>query len=462
MVADLDMNALYEDVEWVLCDLAARTPKVALNRAYYDGQQALAFATRYWRNTFGELFRDLSDNLCAPVVDAVVERMVLDGFDGTAANDVETLWNAARMHRISPELHLEAGIAGDAFAIVWPNRLSVPTVWPQAADTCAVDYDPDELGLIRKAGKLWRSTPTTWRLTMYYPDRLVKLVATVGKDNTTMPKASKFALILDGQYGDEVADNDNPWKIVPVAHYAMRAKLGGYGRSELENVRIVQDMLNKSVMDLLVGMEFAGLPQRYGIGVEKPRDPNTGEEIEGNVRAGVDRLWTVKNPAATLGQFDAADLNAIVAVVESFRMEMARVSGTPAQYFQLGGDWPSGTALGRLESRLVHKVEDRDRTCGDGHLQVGQLLLAQAGKTVPAPGDLTPRWSDAAMPDPETELAVSEAKLRVGVSQRQVLKELKYPDDLIDEMLSENAQQGMAAADALAAAEAARAAAFGQ
>lgn len=436
-----------DDLEWLLADLAMRRDTVRENRAYYDGRQQLRFATSYWRNTFGRVFKEATDNLCAPVVDAVAERLKVDGWDGPGAEQFDTLWKQARMPRLQHEDHLEALTTGDAFNIVWPSSTGKPTVWPQAADACAVQYDTEELGMLRVGGKLWRKSGTEWRATMYYRDVLHRFYCPTSRNSHEIPAAGKFMPVA----GDDDPVVPNPWDRVPFAHYASKAKLGGYGRSELHDVRPIQDMLNKSVMDLLVGMEFASLPQRYGIGVEKPRDPVTGAEIEGDVQAGINRLWTVKNPAATLGQFDAADLSQIVEVVEQFRLEMARVSGTPPQYFFAGNnDWPAGVTLARLESRLVHKAGNRQDTFGDGHTQTKELLQLQNGQAVAI--ELVPRWVDASMPDPLTALEVAAGKKAVGVSDRQNLRELGYPEELIDEMLAENAVAMQPLDDALAAA----------
>jgi hypothetical protein len=58
----------------------------------------------------------------------------------------------------------------------------------------------------------------------------------------------------------------NPYGVVPVFHFANNADLGMTGRSELEAAMPVQDGLNKSVLDMLVAMEFSAYRQRWAAG----------------------------------------------------------------------------------------------------------------------------------------------------------------------------------------------------
>src|SRR5881394_3744032 len=60
--------------------LDARTTRVQKYEDYYNGKQRLAFATSKFRQTFGSLFGAFADNFCALIVDAVEERLDIEGF----------------------------------------------------------------------------------------------------------------------------------------------------------------------------------------------------------------------------------------------------------------------------------------------------------------------------------------------------------------------------------------------
>ena len=67
-------------------ELRARAPEIELWERYYEGVHRLAFATSRFRQTFGNLFHEFSDNWMELIVDASVERLNIQGFrfgDGT-------------------------------------------------------------------------------------------------------------------------------------------------------------------------------------------------------------------------------------------------------------------------------------------------------------------------------------------------------------------------------------------
>src|SRR6185312_4357732 len=94
--------------------LDERLPAIERYAAYYQGQHRIAFATSKWRETFGSLFAELSDNWCQLVVDASVERLKVIGFrfgsvdDEVADDDAWGLWQANYLDADSTLAHTEA------------------------------------------------------------------------------------------------------------------------------------------------------------------------------------------------------------------------------------------------------------------------------------------------------------------------------------------------------------------
>lgn len=444
-----------EHLEWAIADLKARRDGYARARAYYHGDHDLTFATEKFRNAFGTLFRTFADNLSAPVVDALADRLQLRGFTGD--DRTEEFFRVNRLARRSGEVHLTAPMLGDAFVIVWPNRMAEPRVYPQAPENVAVLYDEeDDPGLIVRAAKVWKSAPpgekALWRAVLYYPDHLERLEAdaTKGANAEEIPKPGRWRPRVDDITPGPDGIVVNPWGRPPVFHFAHNAAIGQYGRSRLVDVIPIQNALNKSVADLLVAGEFLAFPQRHATGIEVARDPVTGEEpAEGPFRAGADRLWWTANKEASFGQFAAADLGQLVAVNESFRLEVARVSGTPLHYFNVSGDVPSGVALTVLEGRLTTTADDCVDSFGDVWQEVGTFGL---GMTGPEPAELMALWESTATRDEDAELARAEAKVRLGVSRRQALRELGYTEDQLEQMDEERQTEQAAMGAAMLAA----------
>lgn len=439
-----------DDLTYAIAATGFNAQRAALPTAYYDGQQRLMFATEQFRKVFGQLFEAFADNLCAPVVDAIADRLAIEGWSGRDGERAEQLWSENFGPRLAGETHLEALKAGNAAVIVWPGPGNRPVFWPQAAGTICVDYDPETPGRVSFAAKVWREAGRSpdagkWRATLYYPDRIERYVTRTRLAERPV-SAAPFGLFEGDDAGPVVPNN---WGVVPVFPFANNAGIGQPGRSELRDAIAIQDALNKSICDMLVAMEFAAIPQRWGIGITEQRDPTTGEKVEA-LKAGADRLWTVANSAASLGQFDAADMNGFLNVQTSFRAEMARVTGTPLHYFQLqSGNAPSGVALDKLDERNVKKVEDRQDSFGATWVAAQRLGLAMTGVT---DADISPRWSSAESRDESADLDNAQKKKDLGVPATVYLPELGYSPDEVAQWQSDRVVDVAAVGAALLAA----------
>jgi hypothetical protein len=208
----------------------------------------------------------------------------------------------------------------------------------------------------------------------------------------------------------------------------------------LKDVVPLQDGLNKSVVDMMIAMEFASFKQRWVIGLEVEYDEQTGEPVEQTAKNyGVDRLLSFADPDTKVGQFDATDLSQFLKVQDKFWASVARVSGTPLHYFLITqGDFPSGEAMKSAEARFVKKISDRQKAFGNVWQDVMLFCMQIDGPTPPEDLRLETLWKDAT-PRSDAEIADTAVKKKaVGVSRSQILKELGYDDDTIMRMLEES------------------------
>ena len=447
------------DLDTALAQLRARRDAYDRYRAYYQGAHDLAFATDKFKNAFGALFRAFSDNLCPVVVDTVADRLTVTGFqlDGqparpprvpqlegpvtpaprTPADAAWELWQANRMPRRAGEVHQEAGVTGDAYVIVWPDSAGAVRIWPQRADTVVVSYDPELPGARLWAAKVWAREDGYVRANLYYPDRLEKYISQK-KTNGVLPRDSR-GFVPYRAAGEPGAVLDNPYGAVPVFHFASNAPVGELGRSELADIVPLQDALNKSIMDMLVAMEFTAFPQRWITGLELETDEITGRPLTPFI-PGEDRVWVVGDKEIRFGEFPPAGLDNYLHVQDSLRAEIARVSGTPVHYLMLvSGHWPSGEALRIAEVRLTHKIQDRALAFGESWGDAMSFALQLQG----IQAAVTPEWAD---PQPRSELEhAQELELQqgMGVPEPVLWKDLGYTDAEIQQM-----QAQAAAADA--------------
>ncbi len=420
-------------IEEAVDRLRAQSERYRRAERYYEGKQDLAFATEKFRNTFGSLFREFALNLCPAICDAVRDKLRVTGFsvdtaDGRAGDpgrDMREIWNNNGMRRRSGEIHKESLKCGDAYAIVWPDERGRAAIYPNRAAGCTVVYDDERAGRIVRAAKCWQTADKRIRLNLFFPDRIEKYVSSDAWEQG-VPEAGKFVSFVSGLRTAVKYDTGtvpNPYGQVPVFHFANNADLGMPGRSELEPAMPIQDGLNKSVLDMLVAMEYSAFRQRWAAGIEVEYDEN-GQAVA-PFQAGVERIWMSQNSDTRFGDFNTADLEQFLAVKDSFRTDMALVTGTPLHYFtpNLQG-FRSGENLKRSESRFLAKIRDRQAAFGQTWAEVMQFALRVEGRGT---GErLITEWEDPAPMSQRELLENILLKKRIGLSSEQALIEAGY------------------------------------
>lgn len=452
-----------DDIAWAVAEVLERRAYYQLHRDYYEGAHRLAFATTRFRQTFGPLFEKLRDNLCPPVVDSLVDRVQITGW-ASAGNDATgqaatDLWDINRQGRAG-QVHLEAVRCGDGFELVWPGRDGTARFWPQDPRCVAVEYDDDDdPERIARAGKLWKRPDKRHRLNTYTRPAapssaattpgLIERWVTVAKTDDVLGLAdpAKWKPWEEDTDGPEVA---HEWG-VPMFHFPNGAAVGNYGRSELRDVVPLQDVLNKTVADMLVAGEFVALPQRIFIGVEKEVDPLTGEERR--IELGADRVVRIGNEKAQAVEWTQADLSKFVALSDSFRVEICRVSGTPLADMQLQGSVANLAAetLNRLDARQVKKCRDRIGEWTPVHQAAMALGLRMGNAEGIDPAKLEVQWAEPEQEPEEAKLKRAQMKLDLGYPLAQVLRELGKSDDEIQSILDERTAEQGQMADAMLA-----------
>lgn len=448
-----------EDIRWALDTLRKRTEVAARYRGYYDGDgQPSMMDEERRREVFGHLFHAFRLNLCTPVVDALADRLQISGFSeeragvGESAGDqageesantpgsapaessarsgdredpADVVWRRNRMHAQAGRVHQESIACGDSYVIVWPDGDGRATLYVQSAHDACVRYSKDLPGEIIMAAKRWTLPDGSRRLNLYYRDRLEKYMAP-GNESKDEPKADSYQMHADEA---EVWPLPNEWDRVPVFHFANNAPLGDFGASELREAVSVQDMVNKSVLDVLVGSEFQAFRQRYAIGLEVPIDPVTGAPKKDALRAGAERLLLFAGEDVKVGEFGAMDLTQVIELWRQGAVAMAQVTGTPVHHFVMATGLVSGESQKTAEGRLDTKVKDRTRDFGEAWARVMALaVLIDTGRDI----SYGTNWADTKPRNEKEAWEVAEIKKSLGVSERQLLSELGYTPEQIE------------------------------
>jgi hypothetical protein len=416
-----------------------RTDRYNTYQEYVTGDQPLAFATLRFESTFGRLFEAFSYNRCELVIDAHADRLRVSGFGAdtpTLATDAQLLWDANRMDVREGHVESDAFTYGDSYVIVemHPDRGDVQ-LWTQDPRTVRVHYSSEAPGELDLAVKRWVTEDGRTRLTLYFADRIEKYIS------RTRTPGGLFANTAMERF--EV--NGEEWPValgvpdtVPVFHFANNGRTNAYGVSELRSVLPLQDALNKTLMDMLVAMEFAAFPQRVLIGVQGSDDPEEALEEDRQLAAfvaGLQRIMTLEDPNAKIGEFSAVNIAQYLSVAEFWDKAVSRVTKVPMDYMAGTSDAISGRSRRLREAAFTAKIEDRQRAFGgvwSDIMTYGVRLKGAEAK----PGAIRVNWVSAAPLSAEDQLDLAEAKKAVGLPFEQIVKELGYEPAQITEILA--------------------------
>lgn len=409
--------------------LDRRSDRIQLYEDYYNGKHRLRFTTLKMRETFGTQFGAFASNYCRLVVDAVDERLRVQGFlvlddddddtlsaeaqaaeEAAETPDVEAeeeesetigddlawdIWRRNDLEEKSRTAHVEALVNEEAYIIVWadPDDPTMPQITVESPFEVILDCDPANHKRRRAALKRWIDPDDMrWRAVLYLPDGVYKYISAkkVGERKDVMRQGFWDQWQPEG---DPAWPLPNPLKVVPVLPLTNMPRMGGDGDSEIRDAIPVNDALNKTIIDMLVASEFVAFPQRVIIGAELPTDEN-GQPIEA-FKAGVNRYWFLKvgdgmpagsQPAVT--QFPASDLKGYADMIDVYIGIIGSLTKTPKHYLvdAGGGSNFTGETVQALEAGLVSKA--KRKTDGWGPIWAEAMALAftivkQAGGEVP-------------------------------------------------------------------------------
>ena len=425
-----DVNS---DLTRALNRMSARFSLYSHYSQYYDGKQPLTFQSDKYRSNFARMVSKYVENMCPIVVDAASDRLTVHGIEveggdtDAAGAALWNVWDREVMALRAQEIHTEAIKTGDAYLIVWPNPQGEAKFFVNRAErmTCFYAEDSDTIEMAAK----WQFGDDGYsHVTLYYPDRFEYYIST----NIVRIGAPDARTT----YKQEMPSQRNPWGLVPVFHFANDA-LDMFGTSDLHDVCPIQDGLNKSVADMLVGMEFSAYNQRWAAGLEITEDPITGRK-KPPFEPGQDRLWVSEDKDVKFGEFTATSLDNFINAHDMFVTSVARVSGTPIQYMLLDtSTFPSGEALKTAEARFVKRVVRKQHSFGAVWQRVMNFVAAIERISIPETTRVKIHWEDANPRSDYDSAQTAVLKKQVGVSDEQNMREMGYSEEEIAQMTKE-------------------------
>lgn len=337
--------------------MASRQGDIDKYYRYYDAEEAiLAFAQRKFSEDFGPMFTQWRDNFCGIAVDAVVERMKVEGFRWGEApeadKDAQKLWQANALDTEAPQVHTDAMVTGESYVIVWGDEDDEPVISPESSREVIVHRTPGKRRQLDAGMKKYRDDWGSEFITLWTPD-------TVYTSTRGMSRGSKKWTEPDGK--------PNPLGAVPIVPMTNRPRLGRdrwHPWSDLKPIIPIQDAITKITADSIVASEFSAYAQRIITGLEL-------EDEDGNdvspIKSAIDRLILLEDPDVKWGQFEASDLRNYVYLVDMLVMHLASIARVPPHYFLAqSGSSNSGESYQTKESGLGFKIAERKLHMGEG------------------------------------------------------------------------------------------------
>lgn len=446
----------------LLNGLDERARRVKVLEDYYTGDHpqpkppgkldpaAFAEAVKAWRS----LTRLGVTNWVKLVADAPANRIAVTGFRfGDAVSGDDDAWRIWQTNHLDADqalVHDNALQTGQSAVIVWAGPDKEPLITCEHSSQVIVAYEPGSRRRRQAALKRWQGDDGRIYCTLYLPDEIRKY--------RTTSTRSGFGQAVDGQNSWEQRDVPgeawplpNPLGIVPVVEFranpSLRPSPLGGGVAEFEPVLPIQDRINKTVFDRMVTAESQAFRQRWAIGWDPPRDPETGlPDPAKTLKASQSLLWGLAGDPSEVkvGEFAQADFSGFLKAVESDVQAMAAISETPPYYLLGGMENIAAEGIIASEAGLIAKTYKHLDQFGESWEEVLSLALRVKG--------------DARADDPSTRVLWRDVEQRTWAQTMDALVKMQALGVPTEELWSRipNATppdvarwKAMAAADAL-------------
>ncbi|MGH3029264.1 MAG: phage portal protein [Gaiellaceae bacterium] len=380
-------------------DLYARQAEMELMDRYYRGDHPLPFVTKAhnakMRDEFRGLLEDSRSNFMRLVVEAVGERLRVDGFR-LSAEDPQSdrrawdIWQANQLDAESETAFIEALIKRVSYLSVWAGD-EHPTIAVEDAMQTIVGYEAGSNYRRRAAAlKVWLDEWTgERRANLYLRAGIYKFKGAVSESDTPVhpPGVQPKWEQLDGGF---VA---NPLDVVPIVPLRNRPRLLCEGESEIIDVAPTQDRINGELFMRALAGYFGAHRQRWAVGLTLHENTQTGKPEE-PFDIAVDRLIYSEDENVKFGEFGQTDLTGYIKAIEQDVLHIAVTTRTPRHYLIEQGQSPSGDAIRSAEAGLVKKAQRKARAFGEGLEEAIRLARRFAGED-DAPVDSEIVWADA-------------------------------------------------------------------
>ncbi len=427
--------------------------RIVKARKYHDGLQNAQLTERL--REFLQMHPDdeFSLNVCAPVVNALSERLVVDGFDGDDTKLLDwawRIWQECNLDAMQDDVHEGALRDSEYFVMVdWDAEENRPIFVPHQRYTsvdaggdgygCMMFYDQDDrYQKPQFAVKQWTEATKNdivERRNIYYPDRIEKY-----------QRGSGAQWVRIGESIPWVDAEGKPLGIavVPFTNKGMR--------QEASAAWPMQDAVNKSLIDLLSASDLTAFRIYVALGFIPTTDGKPPADDMSNwlkVTPG-QIVGTTKPPSeASFSAIGPSELEPLMDLTHQLVLWLAMVTNTPVTRFISTKLVASDETLKEQEGPLLARVRSRQITFGNSWSKCMQLaaklqnLYGEPSEDDDLPEDLDanvllePIWIEPQSRSQSERLDLLVKKQKLGIPRRQLWREAGYSQSAISKMQAE-------------------------
>ncbi|MFL4947491.1 phage portal protein [Streptomyces sp. MMS24-I31] len=368
-------------------------PELRLMDSYYEGTQPLSYLAPEIQAELNDRMRQLIINWPQLIVDALDERLDIEGFryadSETTEDGLWDVWQANDLDEGSQQAHVDALALRRSYIIIGANEddAEVPIVTAESALDVYAERDPRTRTVVA-AIKRWEEPSAD---------------ATVGPTKMAslyLPTMRCTFEQVKGQWSEVDRDEHGLGEVL-VVPLANRPRLRHMdGTSELRAVVPISDAACKVASDMMVSAEYHAMPRRWATGLSRDDFADENGQPLGAMSSLAGRMWVNENEAVKFGQFPEAQLSNFHETINQLARLVAALAGLPPAFVGLATDQPpSADAIRAAEARLVKRAERRQRAFGEAWERVMRLvLLVRDGSLDPRTRRLETVWRDAATP----------------------------------------------------------------
>lgn len=418
-------------------------PELRRLDAYYEGKQMLSYMAPELMRELNQRLRQLVINWPRLVVDALEERLDVEGFrftdDDEADSELWGIWQANDLDEESQLGHVDALALCRSFVIVGANEADPgnPLITVESPLEVYAERDPRTREVVA-AVKRWEECE---------PDKEPVKHATLYLPGlTTWYVKSNGTWVTDPDNRPDETDLDVP-PVVPLVNRARVRDRGGV--SELADVVPVSDALCKIATDMMVSAEYHAIPRRWAAGLTEEDFVGPDGVKTSSLQARIGAMWLSENPETKFGQFPEAALDNFHKTIDTLARVVSGLTGLPPHFLgYVGGEPISADAIRASEARLIKRAERRQRAFGGSWERVMRLAMQIRDGALPSnAARLETIWRDAATPTlaQTTDAAVklhAEGLLpdeaaweMIGMSQTQIARLTAMQDRQADRAL---------------------------